>query len=169
MSELRARLDWHLCPDANPEQFDFVDTSQADRPILAAAISSEAKFIITSDVDDFGNTDLRRYGISAVNPGLFLAARVTPDIYTDTLYEIAARRQREPRTATSIHNLEIAVELDVLFRRFQTIFGPTTSPSPHNPPRTLFKGAVCIQCKQTLTKAENGLHQDCRWQDWVGK
>lgn len=44
-----------------------------DRHVLAAAIQSEAKTIITYNLKDFPNTYLSEYGISALHPDLFIS------------------------------------------------------------------------------------------------
>ncbi|TAM66902.1 MAG: hypothetical protein EPN48_14580 [Microbacteriaceae bacterium] len=77
-SFVRERLGLRLSP-TGAGAARFRATKGADRQILADAIAAQAGFLVTEDVDDFAVEDLVGVGISAVNPDLFLTARLTRD------------------------------------------------------------------------------------------
>lgn len=141
ISELRKRLGWSISDDvANVKTFKLVDTAESDEPILAAAISARAKFIVTGNVKDFGEADLKRHRISAVHPGLFLAHRLTTDHYSTILNRLGATRRREPKSPLGIHEHDVANELPQLFARYRNLFGEPNPYQPRNPPRLDFRG-----------------------------
>lgn len=141
VSRLRERLGWMIEPDAdNVADFNLIDTELSDQPVLAAALACQAQVIITSDVDDFGEEDLMKHMLCAVDPGFFLADRLTETAYRDILVIIAANRGREPRTPKAIHCQEIAAQLPLLFDRFCDVFGPVDASDRRNPPRVTHLG-----------------------------
>jgi len=77
----------------------FTTTSPKDRQVLADALTAGALFLITEDVDDFGDEDLRSTEITAVNPDLFMSVRVTPDSYREALDLMVRRFHNPQRTA----------------------------------------------------------------------
>jgi hypothetical protein len=89
-SGVRALAGGDLAPAGeNPER--FAATSAKDRQVLADAVAAEALFIVTEDVDDFGEADLRSVGMAAVNPDLFLSVRASRGGYARALGLMAAR------------------------------------------------------------------------------
>lgn len=79
----------------------FEGTSEADRQILADAEAAGAAFLVTEDVDDFAESDLVSVGMSAVNPDLFLASRVTRAAYAMVIDLFVARQVAPPTTRHS--------------------------------------------------------------------
>jgi len=72
VAEVRVRAGLHLSePGADPERYPA--TSVSDRQVLADAVAAQAMFIVTEDVDDFGEPDLVSAGIAAVNPDIVAA------------------------------------------------------------------------------------------------
>ncbi len=63
-----------------------------DRQVIADAIHARARYVVTTDVDDFALEDLRANGMSAVNPDYFMALRFSEHAYREgvsTLAEVA--------------------------------------------------------------------------------
>lgn len=58
------------------------------------AEAAGARFLVTEDVDDYGLADLASVGISAVNPDLFLAERLTREAYSVRLVGIGVAEDR---------------------------------------------------------------------------
>ena len=58
---------------------------------------------MTEDVDDFDVTDLKAYGIAAVNPDLFLASCSSAAGYLDALEFIAALSRNPRLTPEELH------------------------------------------------------------------
>ena len=106
VSVLRQRYDWRFAADPD-EPVDLEDTDSKDQPALAAAVEAGAHFVVTSNVKDFGEKDLARFGIAAVHPGLFLRHHITAETYREVLEVVGASRGREPRDPLSIHEQEI--------------------------------------------------------------
>lgn len=77
-SVVRERLGLTLAPSGTGSE-RFARTKGADRQILADTVASGAHFLVTEDVDDYATDDLGLVRVSAVNPGLFLAERLTQD------------------------------------------------------------------------------------------
>ena len=141
IAELRERWLWQVTPDhPDIDSLHLEDTNWKDKPVLAAAIHGEARCVITGNVRDFGERDLERFGMCAIHPGLFLAHRMTAEIYVDVLTIIATGRMRQPSTVETIHVEQVAVELPDLFRQFQNVFGPVEMPDVPNLPRLLIRG-----------------------------
>jgi len=165
VSQLRERFGWNVNADPKSlSRFSLVDTQETDIPIIAAAIHSKAKLIITANVKDFGTDDLARHKLSAVHPGLFLAHQLTASQYADVLSALGATRQREPKTPLGIHEHDIANELPQLFEQYRNLFGTPNPYQPRNPPKRAFKGNYCIICGRLIKAspgAESGLCVEC--------
>ena len=63
-----------------------------DRHVLAAAIHSKAKAIITFNLRDFPPEQLEKYGIEAVHPDAFIVLLIEED--AETVVEALIRQQR---------------------------------------------------------------------------
>ncbi|MST50141.1 hypothetical protein [Mobiluncus porci] len=81
----------------------FTATSETDRQILADAAASNARFLITEDVDDFAEPDLQAVGTSAVNPDLFLSKYLNREAYARIVNLFAERQVSPPHTPAEIH------------------------------------------------------------------
>ncbi|MDR0481647.1 MAG: PIN domain-containing protein [Cellulomonadaceae bacterium] len=168
---LRSKHGWRIAHDPTSDEVKalaLADTDIKDQPVLAAALSRSAQFLITGNVKHFGMKDLTRLGISAVHPGFFLAHQLSSSQYTKVIEDIGRHRQREPRTPLGIHETEIARELPQLFERHRSIFG---TPSPRQDggiPRLDFRGTTCVRCSRPLTDTASiavGLGPTCRIAD----
>lgn len=123
-----------------------------DRQVLADAIRAEARYLITTDVDDFAFDDLAAHGMSAVNPDYFMASRFTEQAYTEGVELLAAVQKNPSRTAAEVHRM--------LGRRhpyLATQFADSYDTAPVQPdadqPRTIFRGVACLQCDAHLDDA----------------
>lgn len=117
----------------------FEGTSEADRQILADAEAAGAAFLVTEDVDDFAESDLVSVGMSAVNPDLFLASRVTRAAYAMVIDLFVARQVAPPTTPAQFH-AAIARQHPLLFAAHADLFDIAPQLSPHSSPATLFRG-----------------------------
>lgn len=165
VSILRHRHLWDIGPDhADPSSLRFTDTHVKDQPVLAAAIANQARILITGNVRDFGHDDLAHYGISTVHPGLFLAHRLTKDIYAHILDTLASSRSQPPNTSLAIHIQNVSDELPDLFERFKDAFGPADSVRTKGPLKEVFRGVACVRCGSIATNAvdlANGIGACC--------
>jgi hypothetical protein len=102
-------------------------------------------FIITEDVDDFGQSDLANIGISAVHYDLFLAERTTTFGYLAALRVISAGMKNPPRTIEDIH-----ARLGRLHPRTVAAHATAVDAAPdaptHNPPAVMYRGNRCLRC-----------------------
>jgi len=117
----------------------FLRTSAEDRQILADAVAAKAGFLITADVDDFAEADLASVGISAVNPDLFLAAKLTRKAYAAVIDLFVERQVAPPTTAAEFHSA-IARQHPLLFATHADIYDIAPMPSVHPAPTVLFRG-----------------------------
>lgn len=149
VSELRTRLGMELSPTGARAR-RFRSTAESDRQILADAEAAGAVHLVTEDVDDFGLTDLVEAGISAVNPDLFMAVRLTGRAYEQAIRGLILNRQRPPNTATAMH-AAIAKQHPRLFRAHAEVFGPVDPAEPtHNEPAVVFRGGRCVVCDSVV-------------------
>ena len=111
-SSVRERFDVLLGPTGTGAE-RFGGTEGADRQILADAAAAGARFLVTEDVDDYGLDDLASVGISAVNPDLFLAARLTREQI------VALTAFGALMVATNVFNNALDVPLDDYLEPFR--------------------------------------------------
>lgn len=117
----------------------FRATAKPDRQILADAEAANAVFLITEDVDDFAEPDLVSVGISAVNPDLFLAARLTRAAYA-MMIDLFVQRQVAPPTTHAEFHAAIARQHPLLFAAHADLYDIAPRSQPHQPPTILFRG-----------------------------
>lgn len=117
----------------------FRATAKPDRQILADAEAANAVFLITEDVDDFAEPDLVSVGISAVNPDLFLAARLTRAAYAMVI-DLFVQRQVAPPTTHAEFHAAIARQHPLLFAAHADLYDIAPRSQPHQPPTILFRG-----------------------------
>ena len=80
---------------------DGLRTHPKDRQVIADAIKAGARYLVTTDVDDFALDDLAAHEMSAVNPDYFMALRFTETAYRKGLGLIAAVQRDPARTEES--------------------------------------------------------------------
>jgi len=142
----------------------FVATSASDRQILADAERAGAHFLVTGDVDDFGNNDLVETGISAVDPDLFLSIRMTCLSYLDVINLWVETQTSPRRTAEQIH-ASLARVHPRLFAVHAATFDAQPVATTNNPPTVIFRGSRCLLCEETTftpNELVDGLCPSCR-------
>jgi hypothetical protein len=163
VSDLRVLYGWEISPTGTGAG-RYLATDDKDRQIIADAVAAEARFIVTENVDDFGEGDLAATGLSAVNPDLFMKHRLPRDSYLAALGTLIHNRHRPPNALPDMH-MAIAKNHPLLFEAHANLFPVTPAQSHHNPPRELFRGVRCLRCGKTLSSATSlnaGLGPDCR-------
>ena len=73
-------LGTELSPTAQDTK-GLVTGAAQDRQVVADVIRAGARYLITTDVDDFAFDDLAAHGMSAVNLDYFMASRFTEQAY----------------------------------------------------------------------------------------
>ncbi len=163
VSDLVARFGWATGPTGAVDG-RFEATDIADRQLLADAEAAGAAFIVTEDVDDFGEADLASVGISAVNPDLFLSVRLTSDAYRGALAALSTGRVRPPSTAEEIHSA-LGRNHPLLAERFDSEFAAPIAERVQAEPAVLFRGSRCLQCASVLADPASlvrGVGPECR-------
>ena len=106
----------------------------------------------------------REVGISAVNPDLFLAVRMSAKGYAFAV-EIFATTQTEPRrTGPQVH-AAIAKQHPLLFAAYAGLYDVEPTISLHEPPAVTFRGQRCLRCETVKDAAAElmlGLCEECR-------
>lgn len=125
----------------------FAATKSSDRQILADATAAAARFLITEDVDDFGLNDLMDVGISAVNPDLFLAERLTREAY-EAVIELFVKRQVNPPTTPAKLHAALARQHPRLFAAHADLFDIRPQRSGHPEPSVIFRGTRCLRSER---------------------
>ena len=71
-----------------------------DRHVLAAALTSDADYIVTYNLKDFPEKDMRRYPVRALHPDELLCTLFErdPDGVMDAMYQIVRNKETPPRT-----------------------------------------------------------------------
>lgn len=160
---IRERFGLQLTPTGSDAE-RFLDTERADRQILADAVAAGARFLITEDVDDYGQRDLASIGISAVNPDLFLAERLTREAYA-TVIDLFVERQVNPPTTAARFHAAIAKNHPRLFSAYADLYETAPDQSLHPEPAVLFRGPRCMRCEKIVADADPiviGLCPECR-------
>ena len=124
---------------------DYPATSVSDRQVLADAVKVGALFIITEDVDDFGETDLVAAGISAVNPDIFLAGRVTTSAFHDAVVRMATAMKNPPRAPEQLF-MQLGRQHPRAVTAHRAAFDISPMLPAHHPPAALFRGHRCLRC-----------------------
>ena len=101
-ADVRRRYGGELTPMGDVAgRFEVTDAK--DRQLLADAEAAGARFIVTEDVDDYGLDDLASVGISAVNPDLFLAMRLTREAYSTVIQRFVELQVNPPTRPAQFH------------------------------------------------------------------
>jgi hypothetical protein len=147
---------------AHPER--FTSTAESDRQILADAVESGAAFIVTDDVDDYGEVDLITAGISAVHYDLFLAEKTESMTYSKALSAMVRSMRNPRRTAAELHGVLAKVH-PRLFTRFGDLYKVDPITSGRNESRFIFRGTRCLRCAQMQPNSAyltDGICTNCR-------
>jgi hypothetical protein len=141
----------------------FGATSMPDRQILADAEVAGAAFLVTEDVDDFAVPDLVAAGISAVNPDLFLAERMTHSAYRALVALFVERQVAPPTTAEDFHR-SIGREHPRLFAAHADLYPVAPAVAVDRPPAVVFRGTRCLRCETKCSAAKamtDGVCPEC--------
>jgi hypothetical protein len=123
----------------------FTATEERDRQILADSAAAKALFIVTEDVDDFGEADLIATGIATVHHDLFLAERTTTAGYSRALDRMAAGMTNPPRTSDELH-ARLGRQHPLLIARHADTFATAPDAATHPPPAVQYRGNRCLHC-----------------------
>lgn len=145
---VRERFGLRLSPTGQVSH-RFSHTDGADRQILADAAAAGARYLITEDVDDFGLDDLASVGVSAVNPDLFLAERLSRSAYK-TVISLLVERQVNPRTSPARLHAAIARQHPRLFAAQADLFDVEPERSQHREPAEIFRGLRCLRTERIV-------------------
>lgn len=132
--------------------------------MLADADAARASYLISEDVDDFGESDLAALRLTAIHPDLFMALRYPRRAYLHALDLLVANMKNPPRTAAEMHAL-IARQHPRLFAAHDDAFGVPPVAGDHREPAVLFRGVCCITCGSIVEAPADldfGLCVDCR-------
>lgn len=142
----------------------FASTKGNDRQIFADAEAAGARFLVSEDVDDFAEADLITLGISAVNPDLFLAERLTREAYALAIDLFVERQVAPPTTAAQFHSA-VARQHRRLFAAHADLYNVEPTTNIHREPAVIFRGTRCLGCETIAAQPGeliDGLCVDCR-------
>lgn len=162
-ADVRRRYGGELTPTGNVAG-RFEATDAKDRQLLADAEAAGARFIVTEDVDDYGLDDLASVGISAVNPDLFLAERLTRAAYTFVIQRFVELQVNPPTTPAQFH-AAIAKNHPRLFATHADLYEVEPERGIHGEPEVIFRGTRCLRCEQIVDDTAaiiDGLGPECR-------
>jgi hypothetical protein len=117
--------------------------------------------LVTEDVDDFGESDLRAAGISAVNPDLFLAEVATTAGYRAAVELMSLGMTHPPRSPEELHR-KLGRQHPLTVTAHALAFAAKPDPPTHNPPAVLFRGCRCLSCTRIADRLELGICWSCR-------
>lgn len=141
-------LGTELSPTA-PHTEGLVTSTPEDRQVLADAIRAGARYLITTDVDDFAFNDLAAHGMSAVNPDYFMAFRFTEQAYSEAVDLLAGVQKNPSRTAAEIHRM-LGRRHPHLVTQFAGVYDTTPVQAELDQPSKIFRGIACIRCEVCL-------------------
>ena len=127
----------------------LLTASDEDRQVIADAIQTRARFLVTTDVDDFALDDLQAHDMSAVNPDYFMALRFTQHAYREGVRTLAEVAKNPPRTEAEVHRM-LGRRHPRVAARFADIYDLTPVVADEDQPIVLFRGAICVRCEATL-------------------
>lgn len=149
----RKHLRVNLSPVARSTR-GLVTKTTKDRKVIADAIAAGARYLITTDVDDFAFADLAKHEMSAVNPDYFMALRYSEQAYRTALALIAETQKNPPRTEAEVHRV-LGRRHPRLTARFANVYDTTPVDADLDQPNVIFQGVACIRCDNHLDGEEN--------------
>lgn len=141
-------LGMELSPSATSTD-GLATVSAGDRQVIADAITAEARYLITTDVDDFALADLAGHRMSAVNPDYFMALRFTEYGYLVGVRVLAEIAKNPPRTEADVHRM-LGRRHPRLTDRFAGVYDTTPVLADADQPAALFRGIACLRCDSHL-------------------
>jgi hypothetical protein len=161
-AEVRRRYGGDLTPTGDVAG-RFEGTKPTDRQILADADAAGARFLITEDVNDYAVDDLTSVGISAVNPDLFLADRLTREAYSMVVRRFVELQVSPPTTPAQFH-AAIARNHPRLFAAHADLHDIAPDKGMHREPAVIFRGSRCMRCERIIADPSTiieGLGPEC--------
>lgn len=155
----KTTLGTELSPAAQGTEGLATGTAQ-DRRVVADAIRAGARYLITTDVDDFAFDDLAAHGMSAVSPDYFMALRFTERAYREGVDLLAAVQKSPSRTPAEIHRM-LGRRHPRLVTQFAGSYDTTPVQADPDQPGTIFRGIACIRCEAHLDDAVGLQHGLC--------
>ncbi|MDM4764376.1 hypothetical protein QT381_15350 [Galbitalea sp. SE-J8] len=162
-ADVRRRYGGELTPTGHVAG-RFGATDAKDCQLLADAEAAGARFIVTEDVDDYGSVDLASVSISAVNPDLFLAARLTREAYSVVIQRFVELQVNPPTTPAQFH-AAIARNHPRLFAAHADLYDVEPERGIHGEPEVIFRGTRCLRCERIIADPAtiiDGLGPECR-------
>lgn len=150
----KKHLRVNLSPTARSTR-GLVTKTIGDRTVLADAITAGARYLITTDVDDFAFVDLAKHEMSAVNPDYFMALRYSEQAYRKALAVIAGSQKNPPRTEAELHRI-LGRRHPRLTGRFADAYETIPVEADRDQPSVVFRGVACIRCA-ALVDGKEGL------------
>ncbi|WOP17701.1 hypothetical protein [Raineyella sp. LH-20] len=144
-------LQTELSPTASTT--NGLTTDPKDRQVIADAIEAGARYLITTDVDDFALADLAAHEMSAVNPDYFMALRLTENAYRKGVGLLAAVQSNPARTEAELHRV-LGRRHPHLTTRFAEAYDTTPVEADPDQPNEVFRGVACIRCDAHLDNDE---------------
>ncbi|MDN5855940.1 MAG: hypothetical protein L0K86_24495, partial [Actinomycetia bacterium] len=145
-------LGMDLSPSARSTK-GLVTVSAEDRQVVADAIRAGARYLITTDVDDFAFEDLAGPEMSAVNPDYFMAMRFSEFAYREGVGVLAEVAKNPLRTSADVHRM-LGRRHPHLTARFAHVYDSTPVPGDPDQPSVLFRGVACLRCDSHLDDEE---------------
>lgn len=124
-----------------------------DQQVIADAIHARARFLVTTDVDDFAIEDLEAHEMSAVNPDYFMAQRFSEHAYRVGVSTLAEVAKDPPRSAAEVHTM-LGRRHPNVAARFADAYEISPVPPDPDQPGVIFRGVVCVRCEATLDTNE---------------
>lgn len=141
-------LGMELSPSSRSTK-GLVTSSVEDRQVMADAIRAGARYLITTDVDDFAFEDLAGHEMSAVNPDYFMALRFSECAYRGGVGPLAEVAKSPPRTPTDVHRM-LGRRHPHLTTRFANLYDCRPLDADSDQPGVLFRGVACVRCESPL-------------------
>lgn len=141
-------LGMELSPSSRSTK-GLVTASVEDRKVMADAIRAGARYLVTTDVDDFAFEDLAGHEMSAVSPDYFMALRFSEFAYRGGVGLLADVAKNPPRTPADVHRM-LGRRHPHLTTRFADLYDATPLPADSDQPGVLFRGVACVRCEAHL-------------------
>ncbi|MCC7076381.1 MAG: hypothetical protein IT198_04575 [Acidimicrobiia bacterium] len=135
---------------AAPSTRGLLTSAPEDRQVIADAISAGARYLVTTDVDDFAAEDLDAHAMSAVNPDYFMALRFSARAYGVGVRMLADVAKNPPRTEAEVHMM-LGRRHPNVTSRFADSYESTPVPPDPDQPNVRFRGAICVRCEEALS------------------
>lgn len=127
----------------------LVTAAPEDRQVIADAVRANARYLVTTDVDDFALEDLNKYEMAAVNPDYFMALRFSEHAYREGVRTLAEVAKNPPRSEAEVHAM-LGRRHPGLTARFADAYESTPVRADEDQASVLFSGVICVRCEAKL-------------------